>query len=745
MRTIDHVDELAFDNALKAARAASDANVPKRETEFLRQVLTILIGGTLSIEQFPERQLSQAIENASPPLVRWILDICLELSGAMLKLDPHDAIPWVEFVGDWLALHNANTDSWHQRMRTNLAAAQGAINSQVGNNPTTRTKPEPHDPSHPRGQRTVQRLAEAMNHARRLDKEGDTGAAIELINDELSMLDLTAPMAAEIQALAQLLCRELATPFPLEKRECCQRAFMVMCQRSSHEAVMMSLRCAGHARDAEQRNLAWADLVQAWNNCMRPGAQVLSWQVVSHMGETELQFGNLPTAIALLKIGLRKFHELRQELHKRDPQLAELTPMAEMSVDRLVDLLIETGRLDEAELVAQIKLAFDFSSVPAVPLTPQEDILHELFSGEDFGEWQVATILSFEDRYGESRADIEFHDNSVSDAASLTFLDRQGMLHCFVSDASRRSLLNLHISTEDANHLTYRIRRAVIAGCSVSDPVLTEGFDKLLRSAVEIAEGNRILRIGASRGLRNMPWAALHDGYRFLVERFALQRLTPAASKKRIAMAPKVILVSFAASINMPSLPSLGQYALDEARALASMAAHGFAMADQEFNLLNVQGAMRAANIVHFATHFVPDVANVENSRLLLGTGEQISLDQIIATRSDNLNLMILSCCSSGVGGSDELFGIDETIILAGADAVFSTLWKADNAAMALLIPAFVNGLRSGLDKAEALARAQRGMIDGSLGEGRFGLPCFFASSVIAGDLSPWPLGAFDA
>ena len=744
MRTIDHVDAEAFEHTLKAARAASDADEPEKEAELLRQVLAQLVGGLPKDANFPEAALDHGLQNASPTLARWVLDISLELAGALIKFTPFDAIPWVEFVAENLGAERNDHDSWFERMHVNLLAAQGVLTAQLSENSPARTRPTEFDPTRPaRGARTVQRLAQAMSHARRLANEGDTSAAISLINDELSALDITAPMANEVQKLAQLLCRELVTPSLQVKRECCRQAYLIMRERSSHESVTMLLRCAGYARDAKQRDLAWEDLIEAYKHCNRPGAQALCWSVLNYMGETEMNFGHFRTAICLMKLALREYHQLRQELDERDPQIAQLTPIVEMSIDRLVDLLIETGRLDEAEQVAQIRLAPDISSTSMPPLTSHELRLEVLFVTPTSHDIILKAIHEFQNVPHDDKLGFDPSPHPSPATASLIFLNREGRLHSLLTVSGQTFHTDLNLSVQEANHLAYRVRRAVISGCSASDPILREGFDALLRRQLKLVTQARILRIGAIGGLRNLPWAALHDGNKFLVESFTLQRLSAPTLRPIPIMADKVILVSFAASRGNGDLAGLGEGAINEARAVAALAEHGHAVIDEAFAAGNVESAMRAANIVHFATHFVPDAATPESSRLLMGNGEFVPLKRLVEMSGDSLNLLILSCCASAIEGSEEDHSIENLVLLGGVGAVFGTLWHIDSAAMALLVPAFVEGLSHGFDKAEALAQVQRSMIYGTLGNGRFRLPCFFAGSIIAGDTSPWRSDAF--
>jgi CHAT domain-containing protein len=101
--------------------------------------------------------------------------------------------------------------------------------------------------------------------------------------------------------------------------------------------------------------------------------------------------------------------------------------------------------------------------------------------------------------------------------------------------------------------------------------------------------------------------------------------------------------------------------------------------------LANVQQALPAARLAHFATHGVLDVENPYESYLLLSAGERLTAWQLFQGASQ-ADLLILSACNTRRGPVRPLaqFTSDESSIAglalrAGALRILSSLWGAND------------------------------------------------------------------
>jgi CHAT domain-containing protein len=125
--------------------------------------------------------------------------------------------------------------------------------------------------------------------------------------------------------------------------------------------------------------------------------------------------------------------------------------------------------------------------------------------------------------------------------------------------------------------------------------------------------------------------------------------------------------------------------------------------------------------ILHIATHgsFVP--GNPEDSFLVLGNGQKLSISAIKSiTDLANTHLVVLSACETGKGGIDkegiEVAGLGHYFLLSGAKSVLASLWLVNDPATSLLMNRFYTNLSQGnLSKAEALRQVQIAFINGKL------------------------------
>lgn len=114
-------------------------------------------------------------------------------------------------------------------------------------------------------------------------------------------------------------------------------------------------------------------------------------------------------------------------------------------------------------------------------------------------------------------------------------------------------------------------------------------------------------------------------------------------------------------------------------------------------------------DIVHLATHAVFDPQAPLHSRILLADGA-LTLPDLFRLRL-GARLVTLSACQTALSTlrpGDELLGLREALLFAGAGALLVSLWQVDDASTARLMAAFYRRLAQGAAPAAALAAAQR-------------------------------------
>ena len=125
---------------------------------------------------------------------------------------------------------------------------------------------------------------------------------------------------------------------------------------------------------------------------------------------------------------------------------------------------------------------------------------------------------------------------------------------------------------------------------------------------------------------------------------------------------------------------------------------------------------MNEYNIVHFATHaaFVPGDAS--KSFILFGDGETANLKEIGNWTLNNVDLVVLSACQTGIGGKfgngEEILGLGYQFQSRGVRATIASLWKVSDDGTQLLMNSFYNVLKQQkITKSEALRQAQIALI----------------------------------
>ncbi len=155
--------------------------------------------------------------------------------------------------------------------------------------------------------------------------------------------------------------------------------------------------------------------------------------------------------------------------------------------------------------------------------------------------------------------------------------------------------------------------------------------------------------------------------------------------------------------------------------------------------------AMKNADIVHFAGHYVP-VSDVPlSSFLLLAPNENapenerdngvLTNSELIGEKLPRVKLVVLSACQTGVEhfyNGEGLIGLSRTFLAAGAPLVVASQWSVETEATAELMKRFhYFRRREKTSSAAALRRAQLEMRNAP--DGRFRHPVFWASFAVFG------------
>jgi CHAT domain-containing protein len=234
------------------------------------------------------------------------------------------------------------------------------------------------------------------------------------------------------------------------------------------------------------------------------------------------------------------------------------------------------------------------------------------------------------------------------------------------------------------------------------------------------------------RATNYIPLAALYDGKRYLIERYAISTVLSAGLTDTDDLLPK-----------QPQKISVLGLGLSEARgkfsALPNVEAEldailntgasrtgvfpGLKYLNQAFDRNALENNLRGQKILHIATHGEFKPSNPRDSYFLLGTGAPYAIPDIQTLRElKDVHLVVLSACETGLGGEDglglEVAGISSFFLgdRDRAKAVMASLWLVNDASTALLMQQFYKQLATGkITKAEALRQAQLELLQGKV------------------------------
>jgi len=248
--------------------------------------------------------------------------------------------------------------------------------------------------------------------------------------------------------------------------------------------------------------------------------------------------------------------------------------------------------------------------------------------------------------------------------------------------------------------------------------------------------------------LHYLPFAALTDGERFLVEDYVITYLPSASALPfiqenagRAGGAPLILgnpttgdydaVASFATERD-----GLGPLPFAEWEAQAVAALYG---APAYVGAAATEGLVRQmageSGLLHLAAHGKYNPVAPLNSLIALAPDDEhdgwLTVGEVYGLDLQQANLVVLSACESQLGDlsrGDELVGMTRAFIYAGTPTVIASLWTVEDQATAQLMEHFYTHLRAGMGKAAALRQAQLDI------QAEYPNPYYWAAFVLSGD-----------
>jgi CHAT domain-containing protein len=244
-----------------------------------------------------------------------------------------------------------------------------------------------------------------------------------------------------------------------------------------------------------------------------------------------------------------------------------------------------------------------------------------------------------------------------------------------------------------------------------------------IERALQQARVKRLL-ISLDDSLRYLPIAALHDGNKYLIEKYSITLYTE-ASRQKLDQSPSLqwSMAGFGVTKEHKGASALPAVKDEFAGIIDTGVIEGTYALDEKFNLESFRQSLNGkANVVHIASHFKFDDKKAENSFLLLGDGTHLTLKMIkdLNLKLSNVDLLTLSACETGLGGGRNSKGreVEGFGILGqklGAKGVLATLWEVADESTAITMQSMYKYRRDkNLSISDSLRDAQLDLLNGT-------------------------------
>ncbi len=218
--------------------------------------------------------------------------------------------------------------------------------------------------------------------------------------------------------------------------------------------------------------------------------------------------------------------------------------------------------------------------------------------------------------------------------------------------------------------------------------------------------------------LRALPLAALHDGDRFLIEKYSIGQI-PSLSLTNSDYQPlhDASVLSMGAS-EFKTLEPLPAVPAELAIVQAIKPSVTYLNAEFTWDNLYRESNQRQFEIVHLATHAEFQRGSATNAYIQLWGDERItlkSLRELDWHDAPQVELLVLSACLTALGDSQAELGFAGLAVQAGVKSVLASLWQISDVGTLQLMHGFYEHLHNPqiTTKAEALRQAQLAMIRG--------------------------------
>lgn len=220
--------------------------------------------------------------------------------------------------------------------------------------------------------------------------------------------------------------------------------------------------------------------------------------------------------------------------------------------------------------------------------------------------------------------------------------------------------------------------------------------------------------------LRVIPVSALHDGKKFLVEKYAVANvpsLRLAKLEERDRKNSQVLAMGLTEAVQgfsaLPSVDTEINNIVGSGKSPSLLT--GTSFLDKQFTVPNMQAQREKQNygIIHLATH-AQFLSSKADGAFIQFYDDRLNLSQIPKLSFDNpqVEMLTLSACQTAVGNNLGLGGLS---VSSGVRSVLASLWQVSDTGTVPLILSFYSRFALAPSKAIALQKAQLSIINGEV------------------------------
>ncbi len=225
------------------------------------------------------------------------------------------------------------------------------------------------------------------------------------------------------------------------------------------------------------------------------------------------------------------------------------------------------------------------------------------------------------------------------------------------------------------------------------------------------------LMLCTGAGLRGIPFAALYDGKKFLVERYNLS-LIPAFSLVQLQYAnlknSQTLAAGAATFQTLNPLPSVPL----ELASIQRTSPSSKVLLNPNFTVEKVRSELQTQpyQVLHLATHGEFRPGSAKNSFIQFWDS-QLHLDQLnrLNLGESRLQLLVLSACKTALGDVDAELGFSGLALYSGVPSAIGSLWSISDPGTLAFMDEFYRQLRTAPTRSAALRQTQLKMISGAL------------------------------